>query len=327
MKNYRNSLILSLMLLSASFSAYACGDLDFHCRQREGEINIPLPQLPKMPELPKLPKLPDLPNFPFPLDPECRSDTCRAWNVMSDEAKRALDNLAREIGKTPQAMAECLQNVERCAKEILAAPAAAMARAYIAELDRQSHNKVRSFSPEFIALVAQHYEIDLNGVTYADNINTGHGMVLAFCNRIYFTREGNLWTDRAELRLVLHELEHLDQCQKRGPNTYLAEYILKGLVDIGKNGRLNIHDLHDFEAAANAKANSLLDSIWTKVQARGGPGKGGFPAGYTMQGCACRGMTNQYTAAEPRCVSQSVRLGFCQGFCPDGSVPYGYVCN
>jgi len=311
----------SLLLLMVWGSAFACGDLDFDCRNKKGDFNIPVPELPKLPEIPSI---------PFPSDPECRSDICRAGNGINSEAKRTLDNLVREIGKTPEAMADCLRNVERCAKEVFAAPAASLARLYIEDLNRQAQGKIYSFSPQFVALAAQHYEINLAGVTFADNINTWHGQVLAFCNRIYFTREGNLWTDRNELHLVLHELEHLVQCQKRGENTYLSEYIVKGFADIIKNRSFNIHDIHDYEVAAEAKANRLIDSMWAQVQAQGAPPIApvqSFPSGYVMQKCSCRGTTNQTTAQEPRCISRSVHMAYCQGSCFDGSAPYRYICN
>ena len=95
---------------------------------------------------------------------------------------------------------------------------------------------MQPFSQEFISLAQPYYDIDLRGVTFADNINTGHGMTVAYCDRIFFTKNGNLWVDKNELHLALHELEHLVQCQKRGRSTFLAEYILKGAVDIAKHG-------------------------------------------------------------------------------------------
>lgn len=239
--------ILRIALFAVFFSisssaVLACGDLDLLCKQREGELNIPLP------------------------DPECRGDLCRTADGATKEARRAIDNVARELGKTPEVIQACLGNVPRCVNEILAAPVALLAQAYIDGLYRQAEGKVYPFSNEFINLAQPYYEIDLRSVTFADDINTGHGMVLAHCDRIFFTKSGNLWTDRNELHLVLHELEHLVQCQKRGRRTFLTEYLLKGAVEITKNGQFNIHDLHEFEVSAEAKANHLTNSLWASIQ-------------------------------------------------------------
>lgn len=183
-----------------------------------------------------------------------------------DESKRAISNLARELGKTPEAMQECFANVQRCATEIMSAPTALLAQAYIDGLYRQSEGRVQSFTPEFINMTQRYYQIDLRGVTYAENIDTGHGQSLAYCDRIFFTHPGNVWEDKNELFLTLHEIEHLVQCQKRGRRTFLSEYLLKGLSDVAKNGTFDVHDLHDFEVAADAKANQLTDVLWNQIQ-------------------------------------------------------------
>ncbi len=231
----------------ASVETFACGDLDLLCRQREGELNLPIPT----PQI----------------DPECRGDLCKAVEGAGKEVVRTIENVARELGKTPQAIQECLTYVERCATEIMSAPLALHAQAYIEGLYRQSEGRVQSFSPQWIALTQQYYDVDLRGVTFAEDINTGHGQTLAYCDRIFFTHSGSPWTDKDELFLTLHEMEHLVQCQKRGRRTFLAEYLLKGAVEIVKNGTFNVHDLHEFEIAANEKARSLTDLLWNQIQA------------------------------------------------------------
>ena len=50
---------------------------------------------------------------------------------VGEESKRAVNNLARELGKTPEALNSCLQNVSRCVNEIVAAPLALAVQAYI----------------------------------------------------------------------------------------------------------------------------------------------------------------------------------------------------
>lgn len=57
---------------------------------------------------------------------------------MGKGAKRGINNIARELGKTPQAIQECLVNVQRCATEVLAAPIAIYLQAYLEWSYRQS---------------------------------------------------------------------------------------------------------------------------------------------------------------------------------------------
>lgn len=237
-------------LLLASFEVLACGDLDLICQQQEGKLNISLPSI----------------------DPECRGDLCRVITGAGGEVTRTLDNIARELGKTPQAIQQCMANVSRCATEIMAAPVSVAAQAYIEGLYRQSQGRVKSFPPQLISVVQRYYEVDLRGVTYAEDINTGHGQTLAYCDRIFFTHSVSPMTNRDDLALTLHEMEHLVQCQKRGRTTFLAEYLLKGLVDIARNGTFDVHDLHEFEIAADAKANGLLNTVWSQLPSFGFPG-------------------------------------------------------
>lgn len=168
-------ILFKLMFVTVAFffssTGFACGDLDFSCRQNEGQFNLPVPT----------PRLPDI-----QIDPGCRGDICGAVQPVASEADRTIRNIARELGKSPEAIRECLGNVPRCANEILSAPIAMLAQAYIDNLYRQSKNNVFPFSEEFINLAQPYYEVDLRGVTYSDNINTGHGMTVAYCDRIFF---------------------------------------------------------------------------------------------------------------------------------------------
>lgn len=196
-----------------------------------------------------------------------------------EESKRAVNNLARELGKTPAAIQECMNDVPKCANEIISAPLALPVQAYIDGLYRQSEGKTRSFSPEFVALAQPYYSVDLRGITYADDINTGSGMSVSFCDRIFFVGHGNLWQDKNELHHVLHELEHTVQCQRRGKRTYLAEYVLKASLDVVKTGQFKVHDVHDFEVAAEAKANQATDLLWNKIRSSPIPIPGGATGG------------------------------------------------
>ena len=182
-----------------------------------------------------------------------------------EESKRTINNLARELGKTPEAIASCLSDVGKCAHEIMSAPLALPVQAYLDNLYRQAEGRTYPFSEEFIALAQPYYSVDLRGVTWANDINTGHGMTVAVCDRIFFSGHGNIWNDKDELHLVLHELEHTVQCQRRGIRTYLAEYVLKASMDIVRTGRINVHDIHDYEVSADAKADQLTPVLWQMI--------------------------------------------------------------
>jgi hypothetical protein len=250
--------------------------------------------------------------------PKIDGDVGKGAEDTKREANRLTHNVARELGKTPQALAECAANVSKCATEIASAPVALSAQSYIDGLYRQSEGRVHPLTPEFISLAQPYYSIDLHGVTYADDIDTGHGMVLAYCDRIFFTRSGNLWVDKNELHLVLHELEHLVQCQKRGRSTFLAEYIVKGLVDISQ-GRFNVHDSHEMERAADAKADRLTDALWDKIQS------GAVPIPIAQRGIALPSQpvprlcqTHVGTCPIPASSAPSGSSCFCYS-------PYGYI--
>ena len=184
---------------------------------------------------------------------------------VGEETKRTFNNLAQELGKAPEAIQACLSNVGMCANEILSAPLALPVQAYIETLYRQSEGRTYPFSPEFIALAQPYYSVDLRGITWANDIDTGSGMSVSYCDRIFFVGHGDLWQSKDELNHVLHELEHTVQCQGRGKRTYLAEYVLKASLAVVRTGRLNVHDVLDYEVSANAKADQLTPILWEKI--------------------------------------------------------------
>ena len=184
---------------------------------------------------------------------------------VAEDVKKTAAPVIEEIRKSPDAVVECLGDVGHCVMQILAAPLAAPVQVYLDGLYKQSEGKLRVFSKEFIALAQPYFDVDLRGITYADDIDTGMDMNVSYCDRIFFIGHGNPWTDKKELRLMLHELEHTIQCQRRGKSVYLAEYVLKAGMDVIKTGRLDVHDVIDYEVAADAKANQLTDKLWNKI--------------------------------------------------------------
>lgn len=258
--------------------------------------------------------------------------------------KPHIAQLASEIQKSPEAMLECIADVQKCANEIISAPLALPVKAYIEYLYQQSQGRTYSFSPEFVSLVQQHFDVNVAQLTFANDIDTLHGQSVSYCDRIFFTGHGNLWKDKDELRHVLHEIEHTIQCQRRGKSAYLAEYVLKATAEVIKNGRLNVHDLHDYEVAAENKANQLTDLLWKRInsgsvpvpEGQYGPTNGGlppapspqnrFPAGFIIQGCGCWGPVFGAISA-PACFSGAAYPQACPGACFGGGSPYGFVCD
>ena len=202
---------------------------------------------------------------------------------IAESLKPTIGAVAEEARKTPQAIANCIGNVGTCVRDVVASPAAAAIQLYMDGLDKQSVGKSGPMSAELIALAQPYYSIDLNGITSAQGIDTGHGQTVAYCDRIFYAPKSiNVWGKYEDLHLVLHELEHNVQCQKRGKPTYLAEYILKGALDIIRSGQLNVHDMHDYEVAAEAKADHVAPIIWQQIQQRrasGGHSVGGSASG------------------------------------------------
>jgi hypothetical protein len=182
------------------------------------------------------------------------------------EANKLTTNIINGVQNAPADIQSCLSNVPQCASEIATAPFAFPIQAYIDGLYRQSEGKTHPFSNEFISLAQPYYSVDLHSINWAEDINTGTENSVSYCDRVFFVGHGNLWQDQSELYHVLHELEHTVQCQQRGKRTYLAEYILKAGLDVLKTARFDVHDVHDFEVAANAKADQATAPIWAKIQ-------------------------------------------------------------
>ncbi|MEI6572130.1 MAG: hypothetical protein WCO61_01135 [Alphaproteobacteria bacterium] len=226
-----------IFLICRSTTAFSCGDLDIFCHLQER------------------------------VDPDCRGDICKVIKPADDLAGKIVDNAIKGVTNSPDDIRQCLSDAQKCLVNVLAMPLAAVQVSYVEFLNRQAEGSIYSFSNEFINLTQPYYDIDLRGVTFSDNINTLHGQAVAICDRIYFTQPGNIWVDKKELWLTLHEMEHLVQCQKRGRQAFLAEYLLKGIVSAA-NGSTNIHDNHELEFSANAKADALVDDLWYKIQNR-----------------------------------------------------------
>jgi len=236
-------------------------------------------------------------------DCKCLPKVGGAAGRIGEELKPTIGAVAEEVRKSPQAIANCIGNVGTCIRDVVASPAAALIMVYMDGLDKQSVGKSGPMSAELIALAQPYYSVDLNGITSAQGIDTGHGQTVAYCDRIFYAPKNiNVWEKKEDLHLVLHELEHTVQCQRRGKQTYLAEYILKGGLDIIKSGHFDVHDMHDYEVAAEAKADQVTPIIWQQIRQRMATG---WSRGSSTAGSSTVGGSNSP-------VNQQQWLNFCQ---------------
>lgn len=280
--------LLPIAMLSPE-SAFSCGEREYEsCWQ----VDLPWP-LGEARDCKCLPKL----DLPPPVQD------------VNNEAKRLLENVAREVKNTPQAIQECLSDGEKCVKEIISAPLALAVQAYIDGLYRQSEGRSYPLSKEFIALAQPYYSVDLKSITWAFNIDTGSGMSVSYCDRIFFAGTYSPWESSSNLHHVLHELEHTVQCQARGKRTYLAEYVLKVGMDVLKTGRLDVHDIHDYEVAADAKANQATSPIWAQIE--NGADRPD-PVNTGTSGTMTANITDPIPAPEQERRFCQTQFGFCQ---------------
>jgi hypothetical protein len=164
---------------------------------------------------------------------------------------------------TGEQLKGCFANPPGCPGQILSSFAyqqmAGIVDQYIAYLRGQGHGRWKRLPDEIVLAVQQRYPMtDLRAVMYAENINTVHGQHITIGNEIYFTRNIDL-QDYDDLELMFHELEHVLQYARRGGiRQFLAEYILKVPSLVISRRSFSVHDEHDIEQAANAKAATVI---------------------------------------------------------------------
>ncbi|APC19453.1 hypothetical protein BLL42_27345 (plasmid) [Pseudomonas frederiksbergensis] len=125
-------------------------------------------------------------------------------------------------------------------------------------------------------------------------------------------------SDAEDEALWAHELTHVDQYRNWGVRSFAVHYA---------------RNANSVEDEAYAKGNGYL--AWAQ---RSGPAPTpmpapilvrnppGLPSGTVMQACGCYGPTTGFNP-DARCASGGIMATACQGFCPGGGVPYGWVCQ
>lgn len=158
----------------------------------------------------------------------------------------------------------CLRQIKRCPQLVISSlPADAVwpvLMSYRDGLYSQASGRWRALPASFIDQFEGEYpDIDLGAVRYATNIDTGHGQAITFHYHIFFPSEVDLGS-RLGLELMLHELVHTEQYERRGgERAFLSEYLFKGAGQILARRSLNVHDFIDIEQDAIAQAASLIN--------------------------------------------------------------------
>lgn len=199
-----------------------------------------------------------------------------AWDPVRDlTGKRADEHArgaARDLKNLPRSVRDCARNFGACvdknAKRLVYAAFWPVIERYKAHLFNQGKGRWQTLPESLIAAAQQHYpEINLRGVRYATGVDTVHGQAITWNDAIFFPRnvDVNAYDD---LRLMLHELEHVVQYRRRGGDqAFISEYVLKAPGKVIERGSFSVHDHMDLERAADAKASRLVDDIFAVMSA------------------------------------------------------------
>jgi hypothetical protein len=138
-------------------------------------------------------------------------------------------------------------------------------REYFTYLESQGSNRWKRLPKRLQSILAPEYiKAFLSKVRYAENINTVHGQAITVENNIYFPTSINL-NNYSDMSWLLHELEHVSQYQVHGGKTsFVIKYLANGVLEIGRNGSIDIHDAINLERDADNKSNRILDKVWRK---------------------------------------------------------------
>ncbi|MBP2489147.1 hypothetical protein JOH50_004874 [Rhizobium leguminosarum] len=165
----------------------------------------------------------------------------------------------------------CLRDLPRCPEAVIKAlPARAfrpIIEAYIADLRNQAEGRWKSI-PDWVSVEFgdRYPEIDFGDIRFATGIDTRHGQAITIGDEIFFPRGINT-SYRADLELLLHELEHVIQYRRRGGiDAFVSEYILHVSGSIIAKQSFNVHDDLSVEQAASAKAKSLIEEYGWQIR-------------------------------------------------------------
>jgi hypothetical protein len=156
----------------------------------------------------------------------------------------------------------CVRDLPRCPERVLKSlPARALRPlidTYIADLRTQAKGRWNSLPNWVLWEFSNKYSVNLQQVRYATGINTWHGQGVTVGYEIFFPRGIDL-SQRADLEWLLHELQHVDQYERKGGiDAFITEYLLHASGEVIASRKLNVHDDVSSERDAIAKASNLI---------------------------------------------------------------------
>ncbi|SEP49467.1 protein of unknown function [Methylobacterium sp. ap11] len=204
-------------------------------------------------------------------DPICeaRKKTCQIIPQLVDTPGSPFGpgGIAASGGPVPlRVLKTCAENITSCPSAVVAQLSYEAVRpivdSYRAHLSAQANGKWKSLPKDFIDAVKSYYlNVNLDNVRYAENIYTIHGQAITIGDEIFIPSNMDLGQPDGK-RLMLHELQHVVQYQRRGgPDPFLAEYIAKSIGKIAERRSFNVHDYIDLENEANKKAEEVYNSV------------------------------------------------------------------
>ncbi|MFT3772488.1 MAG: DUF4157 domain-containing protein [Minicystis sp.] len=140
---------------------------------------------------------------------------------------------------------------------------------YLSYLEQQASERWQKIPAPLVDWLRPHYDIDMDAVRYADDVDTIHGQGITVDQRIYFPRRMD-FSRPLDVRWLLHELQHCEQYRKLGgTGPFLVRYAAQAVAKIVEKGCLDVHDFIELEQEADAKALALYRGI-TRLLARAG---------------------------------------------------------
>jgi hypothetical protein len=163
----------------------------------------------------------------------------------------------------------CVRDVAKCpqhiAKDFSKQTVGPIVAQYKAHLFRQAEGRWQTLPTSFIKSFADSYTVNLRKVQYATNIDTVHDQAITIGNKVFFPKDFNIYS-RSDKKLMLHELEHVDQYERKGgEDVFIAEYITKAALKIIERRAINIHDDIGIERDAEEKANKEIDDYGSDI--------------------------------------------------------------
>lgn len=184
----------------------------------------------------------------------------KAWDPIRDITGKRLDEHAQSLANSlDKARHNPVKYVGRRTRELAEDLCSAPARIYAGSA-AASGGRLMALPQNFIYAVQRFYSVDLRNVRYREHANVfGRAVAVTDKGQIYI-EHGINWSNPGNVRLMLHELEHVVQYAQRGHgrSRLQCEYTLKSIGTLGQHGDI------DMERAADRKANFVMSQIFPR---------------------------------------------------------------